>query len=160
MQTSEAAVRKRERRTHRSRSAWLEEAKKWRATGKSAREYAEEHGLSARTLTWWASRLRVGKRGSSKAVEGAGGESRTPKFLPLRFVEHMPAADDARSPGEGRLAVEPEAGPRPVESAAHEARCDIEVVLLNGRRVRFGSGVDETVLARFLKIAEEGGIRC
>lgn len=161
MQTNEVAVRKRKKRGRRSRSEWLEEARKWRATGKPAEEYAREHDLSARTLTWWASRLGVGKQGSrKKVVEGAERESRTPRFLPLRVVEHTPAPDDVRSPTEARLPVQPEAEPRPVVAPAPEVRCDIEVVLLNGRRVRFGAGVNETVLARVLKIAEEGGIRC
>ena len=161
MQTNEAADRERKRRAHRSRSEWLEEAKKWRATGKPPEEYAGEHGLNARTLTWWASRLSVRKQGSrKKAEEGAERESRTLRFLPLRVVEHTPTTGDARSPAEARPALEPAAGPCPVVASRPEARCDIEVVLLNGRRVRFGAGVDETVLARVLKIAEEGGIQC
>jgi hypothetical protein len=163
MQTNEEAVRERTRRPDRSRAEWLTEAKKWRATKKSAEEYAEDHGLNASTLTWWASRLRVGKRASKKkAVPGAEREGRTPRFLPLRVVEHTPTsgAGDARPATEARLAVGPEAAPRPVVTPAAEAQCGIEVVLLNGRRVRFGAGVDETVLARVLKVAEEGGIQC
>jgi hypothetical protein len=165
MQTNEVAVRERAQRAHRSRSEWLEEARKWRATGKPAQEYAEEHGLSAPTLTWWASRLGVGKQGSrKKAVQGTERESRTPRFLPLRVVEDTPATGHGKSPAEAQLAVGPavglDAGPQPVVSSAPDARCDIEVVLLNGRRVRFGGGINETVLARVLKIAEEGGIEC
>jgi hypothetical protein len=162
MQTNEATDRERKRRAHRSRSEWLEEAKKWRATGKPAEDYAGEHGLNPRTLTWWASRLSlsVRKQGSrKKAVQGAERESRTPRFLPLRVVEHTPTTGEARSPAEARAALEPAAGPCPVVASPPEARCDIEVVLLNGRRVRFGAGVDETVLVRVLKIAE-GGIPC
>ncbi len=161
MQTSEVAVRAR-KRAHRSRSEWLEEARRWRATGKSAEEYAREHDLNARTLTWWASRLSVRKEGlrKKKAVQGAERESRTPKFLPVCVVEHTTASGHARSPGEVRLAVEPEAWRRPSAASAPEPPCGIEVVLLNGRRVRFGAGVNETVLARVLEIAEEGGIRC
>ncbi len=160
MQTNEVAVRERKRRAHRSRSEWLEEAKKWRATGKSAEEYAEEHDLSARTLTWWASRLRVGRQRSKKKGIESAAASRTPRFLPVRIVEHAPAAGDANSPTEtpSRSAVEPKVGPRPLLAPPHAAGCEIEVVLLNGRRVRFGAGMDETVLARVLKIAEEGGI--
>ena len=93
-------------------------------------------------------------------MQGAETESRTPRFLPLRVVEQTPPSSNAKAPTEARLAVESAAGPRPVVASAPEARSEIEVVLLNGRRVRFGAGVDETVLARVLKIAEEGGIPC
>jgi hypothetical protein len=41
------------------------------------------------------------------------------------------AHDEAKPPAEARLAVKPEGGPRPAVASAAEARCDIEVVLLN-----------------------------
>lgn len=36
---------------------WAEHVRGWRHSGRSAREYAARHGLSAATLYWWSSRL-------------------------------------------------------------------------------------------------------
>jgi hypothetical protein len=167
MQTNEGAIEQQRQRSHRSRAEWFEEAERWRATGQSAADYAREHGLNADTLSWWASRLKVRARpaGTKLAKKGqltAG----APRFLPLRVVEQAPATAEARpevarlTPAVKSVIEAPDAiETRPAVAPQAEARCEIEIVLLNGRRIRVGAGVDETVLERVLKVAE-GGIRC
>lgn len=41
-----------------NRETWKTRVKAWRASGKTAPEFAAEHGLEASTLRWWASQLR------------------------------------------------------------------------------------------------------
>lgn len=67
------------RRARRSASEWREEVAAWRASGLSAREYANGRGLHAGTLMGWASRLGRGTR----AVEAKTRLSRS-SFVPVR----------------------------------------------------------------------------
>ena len=41
-----------------ARSFWKKHVVGWRASGETARQYSERHGLSANSLGWWASRLK------------------------------------------------------------------------------------------------------
>lgn len=41
-----------------TQAEWAARVAAWRASGKTAREFAAEHSLSASTLAWWRSRLR------------------------------------------------------------------------------------------------------
>lgn len=40
------------------RSEWARRVRRWRASGLTARAFAEREGCNARTLRWWASTLR------------------------------------------------------------------------------------------------------
>jgi hypothetical protein len=41
-----------------ARSFWKKHVVGWRASGETAKGYSERQGLSANTLSWWASRLK------------------------------------------------------------------------------------------------------
>jgi len=41
-----------------ARSFWKQHVIGWRASGETAKRYGERHGLSAATLSWWASHLK------------------------------------------------------------------------------------------------------
>jgi len=41
-----------------SQSIWAARVREWRASGETAKQFAEGHGYNAATLSWWASRLR------------------------------------------------------------------------------------------------------
>ncbi len=126
MQDTAKSVRLK-KRARRSRSEWLEELRRWRASGQSATEYARERGIHAGTLAGWASKVR-----DSVVAPRVSSGQRSSMFVP---VHAAPAA----------------------ETAAGKAGADrgqIEVVLRNGRSVRVSGKFDGEAVARLLMIAE------
>ena len=114
------------KRPRRSRAEWLEEVRRWRETGQSAAEYAAEHGLHSGTLGGWASKVR-----DVVAARPGGSRPRKSVFVPLRVAQTPP--------------ISSKAGPD-----------EIEVVLLNGRRVRISGSFESEAVARLLAIVESG----
>ena len=57
-----------------TREMWSKRVARWKASGKTATEFAREHGLSESSLKWWAWKLGA-KRREAKTVS------------PLTFVE-------------------------------------------------------------------------
>ncbi len=117
------------KRSRRSRAEWLEEVRRWRESGQSAAEYATEHGLHSGTLCGWASKVR------DVVAARSDGSARQGKslFVPLRV------------------------GPAPTTGTARPG--ELEVVLLNGRRVRITGNFEGETVARLLAIVE-GGAAC
>jgi hypothetical protein len=133
MQTT-TQVDRRGKRPARSRAAWLEEVKRWRSSGQRAETYARAHGLHPGTLAFWASRLRHEFEGKT-APRTSG---MRPAFVPVR------------------VASKPKGSKRTLESAC----CgEFEVVLTNGRRVRFSGAYPMGALGQVLA-AVEGGAAC
>ena len=59
-----------------TQSKWLERVREWKASGRSASDYAEGRGFAAATLVWWSSRIRGGALGSEAAsAPGTGGDA-------------------------------------------------------------------------------------
>lgn len=79
-----------ERSPRRSRSEWAREVVRWRSSGRSAADYAAEHGLKAGTLLWWSAQLK------RKPTLAAAHDATPVAFLPLRVRE----AKSARSAAE------------------------------------------------------------
>ena len=102
----------------------------WEQSGQALSRFAAKHGLKAARLARWASRF--GKRGVGRR-EGvrAGAAPLKLRFHPVALIGNAPA----------------------VETRA------IEVVLLDGRRVRVPSGVASEDLDRVLGVLE-GRSRC
>lgn len=117
------------KRPRRSKSEWVEEVGRWRRSGQTATEYAAQHGLHPGTLAVWGSRL-----GRVEATQVGASRSKTMRFLPVRVAE----------------------GPR---VAAPAPRGEVEVLLLNGRRIRICGDFENDAMARLLEIADRGG-RC
>jgi hypothetical protein len=66
---------------------WSERVREWRASGRTAKEYAEGREFKASTLVYWASCLRT----------GAGGAARAKKREPrVRMVRVVPVAGAVR----------------------------------------------------------------
>jgi transposase len=59
------------RAERRTRSWWRDAVSRWKRSGLSARAFAEDEGLSARTLSWWSSTLRRGTRAERGSSETA-----------------------------------------------------------------------------------------
>ena len=119
----------------RSAAEWAEEVATWRRSGSSARAYALARGISASTLSWWASRGDTGHlpsvateshRARSPRV-GAGGHA----FLPVKVV------------GSGE---------------EDTPRVEAEIVLVGGRRVRVAGALTFEQLGRLLQVVEGGGV--
>jgi hypothetical protein len=111
-----------------SREAWAKRVERWKDSGLSAKEYAAEVGINARSLSWWSWHLGTEKRGGLR---------------PTRRRR--------------RVAVQPKA-PAPitfVEMTAPSAAEPLEVVLPSGIRIRVPVTVDTGMLARVLDVLEK-----
>jgi hypothetical protein len=102
----------------------------WEQSGQDLSAFAARHGLKAARLARWASRLGKGAVRGRKRVS-AGAAALKLRFHPVALIGTTPA----------------------VETSA------IEVVLLDGRRVRVPSGVASEDLDRVLRVLE-GRSRC
>ena len=116
----------------RSATEWAEEVAAWRRSGSSARAYALARGISASTLSWWASRGDTGHMpsvttGSRSPRVRAGGH----EFLPVKVV---------------------------VAGEAETSRVEAEIVLVGGRCVRIARAMTLVQLARLLQVVEGGGV--
>jgi hypothetical protein len=66
-----------------NRAEWTQRIRRWRASGLTAREFAEREGLHERSLTWW--KWKLGSAVSDSAV------SASTTFLPVHVVDLSPA---------------------------------------------------------------------
>ena len=111
--------------------------KKWRASGQSAREYAERNGLSQTTLYRWRQEYeRTPESASSRKGRGTSEKVSLPRLPKERFVEVEVRREEPESPVGG-------------------SRFVVEVV--GGRRVEVPRGFDGDELRRLLEIVEEAG---
>lgn len=83
-------ARESRKRARRSRADWVDEVKRYRASGLKAAEYAASRGLHAGTLCGWAS--KVGK--------GAEAEREVPRFVPVRVGGDGVAVAHTKLPAE------------------------------------------------------------
>jgi hypothetical protein len=60
---------------------WTERVRAWRASGRTAREFAEGQEFKPSTLTYWASQLR-----RSVSAEGGGSGKRAPQVRMVQVV--------------------------------------------------------------------------
>jgi hypothetical protein len=117
-------VREPRKRARRRRADWVDEVKRYRASGLSAAEYAASRGLHAGTLCGWVS--KVGKGASARAEAGR----EAPRFLPVRVGG---AAGDA---------------------AHTKRPAEVEVTLRNGWRVRVTGELPPEGLVELLVLLE------
>jgi hypothetical protein len=118
------------KRARRPTAAWIEEVREWRASGQTAVQYAKEHGLHPGTLAAWGSKVR----NVVAKMGSAGAGNREPKFLAVRLA----GADLERTTAGGG---------------------EVEIVLINGRRIRVSGDFQSETLTRLIAIAE-GGAGC
>lgn len=113
-------------RARRSRTEWRQEVEAWRASGVSAARYASERDLHPGTLAGWGSKVgEEVKLGGSRAWSTAATAT---KFLPVRVSVAEPAPPVVRG--------------------------DVELVLLNGRRVRLSGPFELEWVSRLIDIVE------
>ena len=76
-----------------SREVWAKRVERWKDSGLSAKEFAAELDVSAKTLTFWRWKLRQGESGSG--AERAGRRERQPtpaNAAPAAFLQLVPAS--------------------------------------------------------------------
>jgi hypothetical protein len=117
-------ARESRKRARRKRADWVDEVKRYRASGLKAAEYAASRGLHAGTLCGWVS--KVGKVAGTRTEA----ERSEPRFLPVRV---------------GGTAGERAHSKRPAE---------VEVTLRNGWRVRVAGELPPEGLVELLVLLE------
>jgi hypothetical protein len=80
---------------------WSERVREWKASGRTAKEYAEGRDFKASTLVYWASCLRTGIGGARRA------KKREPRVRMVRVVPSTARSEDAIvvAIGSARVAV-------------------------------------------------------
>jgi transposase-like protein len=66
---------------NRSAEEWARIVRAWERSGRPTREFAEEHGLSRRSLVWWRWKLKQGRQSGQKQKQ------RPPKSVQLVRVK-------------------------------------------------------------------------
>jgi hypothetical protein len=115
------------------RDTWAKRVERWKESGLSAKEFAAELGINARSLSWWRWQLSKSdalgegpRRRRRRSCSSAATTSLAKTLSPMTFVE-MTAA------------VMPE---------------PLEIVLASALRVRVPAGFDDATLRRLLDVLE------
>lgn len=111
-----------------NRDAWLQYARAWKSSGLSCAEFASREGLNARTLSWWAWKLRGAGEDVAEGRRSRRDKSGEPQRRPVAFVEVTPMVGTTAA-----SAIELEA---------------------SGVLVRVGASFKEEQLARVLNVLE------
>lgn len=112
------------------RETWAKRVERWKDSGLSAKEFAAETGLNARSLSWWRWRLAGGEPTKSS-------RKRTrPSKRPAKITKAAPTP----------LSF--------VELTAAVVREPLEIVLPTTLRVRVPIGFDDATLVRLLDVLE------
>ena len=112
-------------RNRADRDEWCKRVARWQRSGLTAREFAEQAGLNAHTLTFW--KLRLGRERREAAPTPDAIKPRAPQ--PAAFVEFVTGTAPATSP--------------PMKLAAE---C-LEVLLADGVRIRVPRSADKAAVA-------------
>jgi transposase len=114
-----------------TREEWAARITRWKASGRTAKEFATELGIRPETLKWWKWRFGWETRRKSKAALARRPSEALarpePTLSPLTFVEMTTAIDVDR----------------------------LEVVLPSTVRVRVKPGFDAVTLGRLLDVLEQ-----
>ncbi len=108
-----------------SRETWTARVEGWKRSGLSKAGYASEIGVNVSSLKWWIWKIGAERRRAAVPVTQRA-RVPTKKLAPLKFVEMTRA-----------IAREP-----------------MEIVLLDGRRVRVPLDFDDAALERLLRVIE------
>jgi hypothetical protein len=87
---------------------WTERVSEWKASGRTAKEFAEGRDFKASTLVYWASCLRTGVGGAPRA------KKREPRIRMVRVVPAATRSEDAITIAVGTARVAVRAGFDPI----------------------------------------------
>lgn len=111
---------------------WTKHVLSWRSSGLDRREYCQQHGLSARTFSWWIWKLGPGQRSEATASDAVA-------FVPVDVAVDAERGDLAEP--------EPASALLPLPTTAR-ATGRLEVELPSGCLVRVGRDFDPETLRR------------
>lgn len=120
-----------------SAEEWAKRVERWKDSGLTAKEFADEIGIKATTLSFWCWKLRAGERGRTTGGSGAD-----------RRRERAQRSSGRRS---GRDVAKPDFVEVPVAAVAHATVPALELVLRDGLCVRIPAGFDEETLSRVVR---------
>jgi transposase len=112
-----------------TREEWSKRIERWKDSGLSAKDFANETGISQRSLSWW--RWQLGRKATEPTL--------------ARPTQRRKREAKAAPPASRMTFVEVSA-PAPSEP--------FEIVLASGRRIRVPSGFDAPTLERLLVVLE------
>ena len=119
---------------------WRRVLAAWAESGLTQTGFCRERGLSLSAFGWWKGELarRDAERGLRQKAKGdaRGSGGKATGFLPVRLVGSREAGGAGEQVGIGDGCI------------------GLEVVLVNGRRVRVGSAVDGDLLAKVVRVLE------
>lgn len=72
---------------------WSERVRDWRASGKTAEEFAAAFDFEASTLRYWASRLKTGTEKAPVLAQVIRRQRRTPSSSPGAVAERSPEVE-------------------------------------------------------------------
>src|SRR5208283_3119726 len=64
-----------------TQTKWCDRVRDWKASGRSASDYADGRGFAAATLVWWSSRIRGGALGKEAASTAPSSEVRMARVV-------------------------------------------------------------------------------
>ena len=115
--------------TKTTREEWSKRIERWKDSGLSAKDFANEAGISARSLSWW--RWQLGMKATEPTLAH-----------PTRRLKRKAKA----APAASQMTFVEVSGPTQGEP--------FEIVLASGRRIRVPSGFDAPTLERLLVVLE------
>ena len=115
-----------------TRAEWSDHLKRWRTSGMTIQDFADQEGLNREKLAWW--RWKLDKESTAPARTDAPISAKT-EPVPVSFIALHPRA----TPEEKKV-----------------SRC-YEVVFASGRLLRIPSDFDEETLWRLLEVLDGGG---
>ena len=116
-----------------AREKWAKRVERWKDSGLSAKEFATETGINARSLSWWRWHLSKGEA--------------APKPRRRRRSREAAAVEMTKPPTLSTMKF--------VEMAAPFARDGLEVVLPSTIRICVRPGFDVGTLGRLLDVLEQ-----
>jgi hypothetical protein len=119
-----------------NRDVWAKRVERWRDSGLTAKEFADEAGVNAKTLAYWKWRLgrAIGTRASRRAGRPPSRPVARARVRAVPFVEVSPVPPAAAPASEREDEAEP-----------------FEIALPSGLRVRVPARFDDGALARLLE---------
>lgn len=117
-------ARESRKRDRRSRADWVDEVKRYRASGLKAAEYAASRGLHAGTLCGWVSKL-------GKSEETGRAE---PRFVPVRVAGERAARAEPKRPTEVEVTLRNGWRVRVAGEVPPEGLVELLVLLEGGER--------------------------
>jgi hypothetical protein len=132
-----------------TRADWAKRIERWKDSGLTAKEFASETGISARSLVCWQWKLGSEKRAHEKAATPPMTKDSRSEIAPISRPKRR-----ARRRRESHPATAAAPSVTFVEVAAPRQSESLEVVLASGRHVRVPIGFDAPTFERLLIILE------